>query len=130
MADVPDPLPILEQSIERNQQLASKIQDYEIETKQLRETMGDQANEITELKTKEKKMQELQSLVAQYDKNIGNIMINVLHKYVRYILKMILDMISLTALTLTVFGGPTDRVNDMQKYLYILFATLHCCIVS
>ena len=87
LADVPDPLPILEQSIERNQQLASKIQDYEIETKQLRETMGDQANEITELKTKEKKMQELQSLVAQYDKNIGNIMINVLHKYVRYILK-------------------------------------------
>ena len=71
LADVPDPLPILEQSIERNQQLASKIQDYEIETKQLRETMGDQANEITELKTKEKKMQELQSLVAQYDKNIG-----------------------------------------------------------
>ena len=72
LADVPDPLPILEQSIERNQQLASKIQDFEIETKQLRETMGDQANEITELKTKEKKMQELQSLVAQYDKNIGN----------------------------------------------------------
>ena len=85
LADVPDPLPILEQSIERNQQLASKIQDYEIETKQLRETMGDQANEITELKTKEKKMQELQSLVAQYDKNIGNIMINVLHNHVRYI---------------------------------------------
>ena len=68
---MPDPLPILDQAIERNQQLASKIQDYEIETKQLRETMGDQANEITELKTKEKKMQELQSLVAQYDKNIG-----------------------------------------------------------
>ena len=41
--------------------------------------------------------------------------------------KMILDMISLTALTLTVFGGPTDRVNDMQKYLYILFATLLYC---
>ena len=40
---------------------------------------------------------------------------------------MILDMISLTALTLTVFGGPTDRVNDMQKYLYILFATLLYC---
>ena len=59
---MPDPLPILDQAIERNQQLASKIQDYEIETKQLRETMGDQANEITELKTKEKKMQELQSL--------------------------------------------------------------------
>ena len=36
MADMPDPLPILEQSIERNQQLASKIQDFEIETKQLR----------------------------------------------------------------------------------------------
>jgi len=74
LADVPDPLPILDQAIERNQQLASKIQDYEIETKQLRETMGDQANEITELKTKEKKMQELQSLVAQYDKNIDETM--------------------------------------------------------
>lgn len=74
LSDVPDPLPILDQAIERNQQLASKIQDYEIETKQLRETMGDQANEITELKTKEKKMQELQSLVAQYDKNIDETM--------------------------------------------------------
>ena len=51
LADMPDPLPILEQSIDRNQQLASKIQDYEIEVKQLRETMGDQAHEITELKT-------------------------------------------------------------------------------
>jgi homeobox protein cut-like len=62
MADMPDPLPILEQSVERNQQLASKIQDFEIETKQLRETMGDQAKEIMELKTKEKKMIELQVL--------------------------------------------------------------------
>ena len=65
---MPDPLPILEQSIDRNQQLASKIQDYEIEVKQLRETMGDQAKEITELKTKEKKMNQLEALVNQYDK--------------------------------------------------------------
>ena len=87
LADVPDPLPILDQAIERNQQLASKIQDYEIETKQLRETMGDQANEITELKTKEKKMQELQSLVAQYDKNIGKNLItfNVKNRYYKCI---------------------------------------------
>ena len=84
---MPDPLPILDQAIERNQQLASKIQDYEIETKQLRETMGDQANEITELKTKEKKMQELQSLVAQYDKNIGKNLItfNVTNRYYKCI---------------------------------------------
>lgn len=74
LADVPDPLPILEQSIERNQQLSSKIQDYEIETKQLRETMNDQAKEITELKSKDKKLQELQNLVAQYDKNIDSTM--------------------------------------------------------
>jgi len=74
MADMPDPLPILEQSIERNQQLASKIQDFEIETKQLRETMGEQAKEITELKVKEKKMVELQNLVNQYDKNIDETM--------------------------------------------------------
>merc|ERR1711893_317215 len=71
---MPDPLPILEQSIERNQQLASKIQDFEIETKQLRETMGEQAKEITELKVKEKKMVELQNLVNQYDKNIDETM--------------------------------------------------------
>ena len=70
LADMPDPTPILEQAIERNQQLASKIQDYEIETKQLRETMQDQGKEITELKVKEKKMVELQNMVNQYDKNI------------------------------------------------------------
>lgn len=74
LADVPDPVPILDQSIERNQQLASKIQDYEIETKQLRETMTDQAKEITDLKSKEKKLQEMQALVAQYDKNIDETM--------------------------------------------------------
>ena len=74
LADMPDPLPILEQSIDRNQQLASKIQDYEIEVKQLRETMGDQAHEITELKTKEKKIEKLEALVNQYDKNIDETM--------------------------------------------------------
>ena len=74
VADIPDPLPILEQSVDRNQQLNSKIQDYEIETNTIRETMGDMAKEITELKTKEKKMIELQSLVAQYDKNIDETM--------------------------------------------------------
>ena len=50
LADIPDPLPILDQAVERNQALSSKIQDFEIETKQLRETMSDQAKEITELK--------------------------------------------------------------------------------
>ena len=70
LADMPDPLPILEQSVDRNQQLASKIQDYEIEVKQLRETMGDQAKEITELKTKDRKIEKLEALVNQYDKNI------------------------------------------------------------
>ena len=74
LSEVPDPLPILEQSIERNQNLSSKIQDYEIETKDLRETMAAQAQEIADLKVKEKKMAELQSLVAQYDKNIDETM--------------------------------------------------------
>ena len=73
-ADIPDPLPILEQSVERNQQLASKCQDAEIEITAIRETMGEQAKEITELKSKEKKVLELQALVAQYDKNIDETM--------------------------------------------------------
>ena len=74
MADIPDPLPILEQSVERNQQLSSKCQDADIEINSIRETMNDQAKEITELKCKEKKMLELQALVAQYDKNIDETM--------------------------------------------------------
>jgi len=74
MADIPDPLPILEQSVERNQQLSSKCQDAEIEINSIRETMSDQAKEIAELKSKEKKMLELQALVAQYDKNIDETM--------------------------------------------------------
>eukprot|EP00093_Oithona_nana_P013941 13941.XXX_490950_493020_1 [CDS] Oithona nana genome sequencing. len=74
MADIPDPLPILEQSVERNQQLSSKCQDAEIEINSIRETMSDQAKEIADLKSKEKKMLELQALVAQYDKNIDETM--------------------------------------------------------
>ena len=42
----------------------------EIETKQLRETIGDYNKEIQEYKAKEKKMNELQAKVDAYDKNI------------------------------------------------------------
>lgn len=72
LADMPDPLPILEQAIERNHAQASKIQDYEIETKQLRETLAECNLQITDMKGKDKKLAELQAMITQYDKNIDD----------------------------------------------------------
>lgn len=69
LADVADPVPVLEHTLEAQKSL-SKLQDYEIETRQLRETLQDYNKEIQEYKVKEKKLNELQAKVEAYDRNI------------------------------------------------------------
>ncbi|TRY77201.1 hypothetical protein TCAL_00088 [Tigriopus californicus] len=69
LADVADPVPVLEHTLEAQKSL-SKLQDYEIETKQLRETIQDYNKEIQDYKVKEKKLTELQAKVEAYDRNI------------------------------------------------------------
>lgn len=70
LVDVADPSPILDSTLERLTKQSSKLQDYEIEVQQLRETLGDYNVQMQELKAKEKKLSELQNMVAQYDRNI------------------------------------------------------------
>ena len=69
LADVGDPVPILEHALESQKSLA-KLADYEIETNQLRETIQDYNEEIQAYKAKEKKLAELQTKVDAYDRNI------------------------------------------------------------
>ena len=69
LADVADPAPTLSQALEAHKAL-SRLQDLEIEAAQLRETLADYNKEIAEARSKEKKLQELQTKVEAYDKNI------------------------------------------------------------
>eukprot|EP00095_Tigriopus_kingsejongensis_P008178 snap_masked-scaffold405_size181423-processed-gene-0.9 protein:Tk08178 transcript:snap_masked-scaffold405_size181423-processed-gene-0.9-mRNA-1 annotation:"protein casp-like" len=69
LADVGDPVPVLEHACEAQKSL-TKLADYEIETKQLRSTIQDYNQEIQEYKAKEKKLNELQAKVDAYDRNI------------------------------------------------------------
>lgn len=71
--NVVTPILSLEHALESQKSL-SKLQDFEIETRQLRETMADYNKEIQEYKVKEKKMHELQTKVDMYDKNIDSIL--------------------------------------------------------
>ena len=50
------------------------ISDAEIETNQLRETLADHQGQIVVAKKKEKKLTELQNLIAKYDENIDQAM--------------------------------------------------------
>ncbi len=69
LADMPDPVPVLEQALESQKSL-TKLQDFEIEVSQLRQTIVDYNREIQDLKGKERRMHELQAKVDAYDKNI------------------------------------------------------------
>merc|ERR1712038_248288 len=65
---------VLESAIEKASKQGSKLQDAEIETSQLRETLADHQGAIVMAKKKEKKLVELQNLIAKYDENIDQAM--------------------------------------------------------
>ncbi len=69
LADVADPVPALAQALEAHRGL-SRLQDLEIECAQLRETLAGCNKEIAETRGKDKKLQELQTKVEAYDRNI------------------------------------------------------------
>lgn len=66
LVDVPDPLPILEQSVIQ-QQKVSKLQDYEIENKQLRETLEEYNSEFAEVKNQEVTINRLKEKLREYE---------------------------------------------------------------
>ncbi|KAJ7375021.1 intra-Golgi vesicle-mediated transport [Desmophyllum pertusum] len=66
LVDVPDPLPILEQAVVQ-QQKVSKLQDYEIENKQLRETLEEYNTEFAEVKNQEVTINRLKEKLREYD---------------------------------------------------------------
>lgn len=66
LVDVPDPLPILEQSVVQ-QQKVSKLQDYEIENKQLRETLEEYNTEFAEVKNQEVTINRLKEKLREYE---------------------------------------------------------------
>lgn len=66
LVDVPDPLPILEQAVIQ-QQKVSKLQDYEIENKQLRETLEEYNSEFAEVKNQEVTINRLKEKLREYE---------------------------------------------------------------
>ncbi|KAL9980107.1 hypothetical protein ACROYT_G008650 [Oculina patagonica] len=66
LVDVPDPLPILEQAVVQ-QQKVSKLQDYEIENKQLRETLEEYNTEFAEVKNQEVTINRLKEKLREYE---------------------------------------------------------------
>ncbi|XP_031558255.1 protein CASP-like [Actinia tenebrosa] len=69
LVDVPDPLPALEQA-QIHQQKASKIQDYEIENKKLRETLDEYNTEFAEVKNQEVTINKLKEKIKEYEEKI------------------------------------------------------------
>ncbi|KAK3736333.1 hypothetical protein QZH41_020805 [Actinostola sp. cb2023] len=69
LVDVPDPLPVLEQA-QIHQQKASKIQDYEIENKKLRETLEEYNTEFAEVKNQEVTLNKLKEKIKEYDEKL------------------------------------------------------------
>ncbi|XP_068748257.1 protein CASP-like isoform X1 [Montipora capricornis] len=66
LMDVPDPLPILEQSV-LQQQKVSKLQDYEIENKQLKETLEEYNTEFAEVKNQEVTINRLKEKLREFE---------------------------------------------------------------
>ncbi|CAH3021307.1 unnamed protein product [Porites evermanni] len=69
LVDVPDPLPLLEQSVIQQQKVA-KLQDYEIENKQLRETLDEYNTEFAEVKNQEVTINRLKEKLREYEEKI------------------------------------------------------------
>ncbi|CAH3149796.1 unnamed protein product [Porites lobata] len=69
LVDVPDPLPLLEQSVIQQQKVA-KLQDYEIENKQLRETLEEYNTEFAEVKNQEVTINRLKEKLREYEEKI------------------------------------------------------------
>ncbi|XP_020629858.1 protein CASP-like [Orbicella faveolata] len=66
LVDVPDPLPVLEQAVVQ-QQKVSKLQDYEIENKQLKETLEEYNTEFAEVKNQEVTISRLKEKLREYE---------------------------------------------------------------
>ncbi|XP_052824317.1 protein CASP [Octopus bimaculoides] len=69
LIDLPDPVPILEHAISI-QKKAQKVQDFEIENKQLRETLTDYNHEFAEVKNQEVTIKQLREKLKEYEERM------------------------------------------------------------
>lgn len=66
LIDMPDPVPFLEHAL-NIQKKAQKVQDLEIENKQLRETLDDYNHEFAEVKNQEVTIKQLREKLKEYE---------------------------------------------------------------
>ncbi|XP_064600449.1 protein CASP-like [Liolophura sinensis] len=69
LIDIPDPVPTLELSLQF-QKKAQKVQDFEIENKQLRDTLNEYNCEFAEVKNQEVTIKQLREKVKEYEERL------------------------------------------------------------
>ena len=69
LIDLPDPVPALEQAL-NFQKKAHKVQDLEIENKQLRETLDEYNHEFAEVKNQEVTIKQLREKIKEHEDNL------------------------------------------------------------
>lgn len=69
LIDLPDPVPALEQAL-NFQKRAHKVQDLEIENKQLRETLDEYNHEFAEVKNQEVTIKQLREKIKEHEDNL------------------------------------------------------------